>query len=167
MRSLQEGLESNSIFSTNTSNMPSFQLSQSDNLWFTRDVVIFSPQWSSLMLGLRFQYFVTFLHDHRTCPDPTKQYVEWCSDNCNHIQAAIRKNPPSTVEITVSIVSIGFNLISQITMSYDSELCTLEKKIPMFKDLATKWTAICNLHQKNYMALDHWSYVKSPRLDYQ
>jgi hypothetical protein len=47
------------------------------------------------------QYFVTFLRDHRTSPDPTRQYVEWCADNCNHMQAAIRKNPPSTVEITV------------------------------------------------------------------
>jgi hypothetical protein len=44
---------------------------------------------------------VTFLRDHRTSPDPTRQYVEWCADNCNHMQAAIRKNPPSTVEITV------------------------------------------------------------------
>ena len=47
-----------------------------------------------------FKYFVSFLKDHQCIAEPTRQYVEWCLENCNHIQAAIRRNPPSTVEIT-------------------------------------------------------------------
>lgn len=47
-----------------------------------------------------FKYFVSFLRDQQDTPEPTKQYVEWCLENCNHVQAAIRRNPPSTVEIT-------------------------------------------------------------------
>jgi len=46
---------------------------------------------------------VSFLRENKNSPDPIKQYVEWCAENCHHMQAAIRKNPPSTVEITVLI----------------------------------------------------------------
>ena len=44
---------------------------------------------------------MSFLRDHQErAGEPTRQYVEWCMENCNHIQAGIRRNPPSTVEIT-------------------------------------------------------------------
>ena len=33
-----------------------------------------------------FKYFVSFLKDHQYIADPTRQYVEWCLENCNHIQ---------------------------------------------------------------------------------
>eukprot|EP00096_Caligus_rogercresseyi_P014723 TRINITY_DN7219_c0_g1_i1.p1 TRINITY_DN7219_c0_g1~~TRINITY_DN7219_c0_g1_i1.p1 ORF type:complete len:1203 (-),score=258.06 TRINITY_DN7219_c0_g1_i1:890-4303(-) len=48
-----------------------------------------------------FKYFVSFLHiSTQKALGSSRQYVEWCLDNCRHIQIATRKHPPSTVEIT-------------------------------------------------------------------
>ena len=69
---------------------------QIDRIWLLLCLVVVAfPPGKSL-----FKYFVSFLKDHQCISDPTRQYVEWCLENCNHISASIRKNPPSTVEIT-------------------------------------------------------------------
>ena len=69
---------------------------QIDRIWLLLCLVVVAfPPGKSF-----FKYFVSFLKAHLCIPDPTRQYVEWCLENCNHIQAAIRRNPPSTVEIT-------------------------------------------------------------------
>ncbi|CAB4060937.1 unnamed protein product [Lepeophtheirus salmonis] len=48
-----------------------------------------------------FKYFVSFLNiSSNKAVGSSRQYVEWCLDNCRHIQIATRKHPPSTVEIT-------------------------------------------------------------------
>ena len=51
------------------------------------------------MINLFYVFIFSFLKDHQHLPDPTRQYVEWCLENCNHIKAVLRRNPPSTVEI--------------------------------------------------------------------
>lgn len=70
---------------------------QVDRIWLLLCLVVVAfPPGKSF-----FKYFVSFLKDHaQSIPDPTRQYVEWCLENCNHVQAAIRRNPPSTVEVT-------------------------------------------------------------------
>ena len=69
---------------------------QIDRIWLLLCLVVVAfPPGKSF-----FKYFVSFLKDHQYIAEPTRQYVEWCLENCNHIQAAIRRNPPSTVEIT-------------------------------------------------------------------
>ena len=82
---------------------------QVDRLWLLICLVVVAfPPGKSL-----FKYFVSFLKDHQHLPDPTRQYVEWCLENCNHIQAAIRRNPPSTVEIAAMKRLVSFlNLLS-------------------------------------------------------
>ena len=60
------------------------------------------------------QYFVSFLQSNRDAPDPVCQYVAWCLDNAKHIQVATRKNPPSTVEITVSLIVAIYTRLSTV-----------------------------------------------------
>ena len=68
---------------------------QVDRLWLMLCLVVVAfPPGKSF-----FRYFVSFLRRHQNDPEPGRQYVEWCLDNCNHVHA-VRKNPPSTVEIT-------------------------------------------------------------------
>ncbi|TRY72029.1 hypothetical protein TCAL_01120 [Tigriopus californicus] len=69
---------------------------QIDRLWLLLCLVVvaFPPSKSF------FKYFVSFLKKNIDVEDPIHQYVEWCLDNCKHVQVATRKNPPSTVEIT-------------------------------------------------------------------
>ncbi len=72
---------------------------QVDRLWLLLCLVVvaFTPSKSL------FRYFVSFLRKSQDgSPDPARQYVEWCLDNARHLQVATRRNPPSTVEITVS-----------------------------------------------------------------
>ncbi len=71
---------------------------QVDRIWLLLCLVVvaFTPSKSF------FRYFVSFLRRNQDSPDPARQYVEWCLDNARHVlQVATRKNPPSTVEITV------------------------------------------------------------------
>ena len=39
------------------------------------------------MINLFYVFIFSFLKDHQHLPDPTRQYVEWCLENCNHIKA--------------------------------------------------------------------------------
>ena len=70
----------------------------------------------NLLPDIYLQYFVSFLQKHRGNPEPSRQYIEWCLDNCNHVHTATRKNPPSTVEITVHNILTLIQTSTYITL---------------------------------------------------
>ena len=75
----------------------------------------FQPQYySNKHFFICLQYFVSFLRRHRGNPEPSRQYVEWCLDNCNHVHTATRKNPPSTVEITVKLILLSLKTLDNM-----------------------------------------------------
>ena len=53
-----------------------------------------------VILKLAFLCIFSFLKDHQHLPDPTRQYVEWCLENCNHIKAGKISLQSNTIRIS-------------------------------------------------------------------